>query len=216
MAKKSYAVFGMGHYGFSVARTLSDNGAQVLAVDSDAELIETVSPFIPLCKCADVTSAEAINQLGISNFDVVVVAMADNLEASVMAVTLAKEAGVPCVIAKCGNEMHKKILLRVGADKVVFPETESGTRLAKNLLSSGFLDIAELSPEVSIVEISVKSEWAGKSLSEIDLRKKYALNVIAENVDGKINVNLDPNKPLDTNSKLIVIAETSALEKLGN
>ena len=212
--KKTYAIFGLGRYGMAVAKELTASGAQVIAVDCDPLLIEEAAAFIPICKCADVTDEESLNQLGIANFDVVIVSIADNLEASVMAVTLSKEAGVPTVIAKCGNETHKKILLKVGADKVVFPETESGIRLAKNLLSSGFLDIAELSPEVSIIELDVKKEWIGKSLRQLDLRKRYSLNVVAESVNGKINVNMNPDEALSESKKLIVIAETEALKKL--
>ena len=142
--KKTYAVFGLGRYGIAVARELVENGMEVIAVDIDERIVNAAADELPICKCADITNMDVIRQLGISNVDVVVIAMANNLEASVMAVTLCKEIGVELVIAKCGNEMHQKILIRVGADKVVFPENESGIRLAKNLLSSGFLDIIEL------------------------------------------------------------------------
>ncbi len=216
MSRKSYAVFGLGRYGLAVAEELVANGAQVMAVDSNPESVESAADRIPLCKCADITDPEVIKQLGISDFDTVIVAMADNLEASVMAVSLVKEAGVPHIIAKCGNEIHKRILTKVGADKVVFPETESGIRLAKNLLSSGFLDIADLSDDVSIVEIEIKKDWIGKTLTQLDLRKKYSINVIAENINGKINVSLDPAKPLTKGTKLVIIAETKVLSKIIN
>ena len=133
---KTYAVFGLGRYGSAVAGELIRSGAEVIAVDVDEDIVNTAANTIPFCKCADVTDAEVIDRLGISNVDVVIVSMASNLEASVMATTLCKEAGVPTVIAKCSNEIHKKILLKVGADKVVIPEHESGLRLAKNLVSS--------------------------------------------------------------------------------
>ena len=172
---KTYAVFGLGRYGLSVAKELTRSGAEVIAVDKDKNLVNEAIGFVPVCKCADVTDPDVIKQLGIANIDVVIIAMADSLEAGVMATTLCKEAGVPTVIAKCGNEMHQKILSRVGADKTVFPESESGTRLAKNLLSSGFVDIMELSKGVSVIELDVKPEWVGKNLIELDLRKKYRL-----------------------------------------
>ena len=133
-AKKTYAVFGLGRYGTAVAKELVENGIEVIAVDSDERIVNDSVAYLPVCKCADVTDAEVISRLGIGNVDTVIVCMAGNLEASVMAVTLCKEAGVKTVIAKCANEMHQKILLRVGADQVVFPENESGIRLAKNLL----------------------------------------------------------------------------------
>ena len=131
-----------------------------------------------------------------------------------MAITLCKEAGVKTVIAKCGNEMQQKILQRVGADTVVFPENESGIRLAKNLLSSGFIDMISLSKDVSIIETDVKSEWIGKNLIELNLRKKYGFNIVATKKDGKINVNINPEQILDAQTSLIVIANTSKLKKL--
>ena len=175
----NYAVFGLGRYGKAVAKELVDDGAEVLAVDNNEDVVNAASVEIPYCKCADVTDPEVIKQLGISNMDVVVISMASNLEASVMATMLCKEAGVKTVITKCSSEMNCKILSKVGADQVVLPESESGIRLAKNLLSSGFMDIIELSRDVSMVELSVRPEWEGKTLIELSLRKKYGINVVA-------------------------------------
>ncbi|MBO5280441.1 MAG: TrkA family potassium uptake protein, partial [Clostridia bacterium] len=127
---------------------------------------------------------------------------------------LCKEAGVKTVIAKCANEMHKNILLRVGADQAVFPETESGIRLAKNLLSSGFIDMISLSKDVSMVEIDVKDEWLGKNLIELNLRKKYGINVVAVKKGEKVSVNVNPEQVLDGETTLIVIANTAKLGKL--
>ncbi|MDO5123848.1 MAG: TrkA family potassium uptake protein, partial [Eubacteriales bacterium] len=164
--KKTYAVFGLGRYGTAVARELVDNGMDVVAVDSNQKIVNDASAFLPVCKCADVSDAEVISRLGIKNVDVVVVCMAENLESSIMAVNLCKEAGVSRVIAKCANETHKNILLRVGADQVVIPETEAGTRMARDLLSYGFIDVLSLSRNASLVEITVKDEWVGKNLVE--------------------------------------------------
>ena len=211
---KTYAVLGLGRYGKAVAEELVNNGAEVLAVDIDQNNVNNAIETIPVCKCADITEPEAIKRLGISNIDVVIVAMASNLEASVMAVTLCKEAGVPTVIVKCGNEMHQKILSRVGADKVIFPEKESGTRLAKNLLTSGFSEMIELSDEVSMVEIDVRDEWVGKTLIELSLRKKYSVNVVAIRNGDKISTTVDPALPLEKGMQLIVIANTLKLQKL--
>ena len=125
-----------------------------------------------------------------------------------------KQAGVPLVIVKCADEMHKKILLRIGADRVVLPESESGMRLAKNLLSSGFIDVIELSRNVSMLEIGVKEEWAGKNLIELNLRKKYSINIVAVRENGEVICDIDPNKPLERNMQLIVIADPEKLRKL--
>lgn len=212
--KQTYAVFGLGRYGRAVAKELVENGAEVLAVDIDPELVNDAIDDIPYCKCADVTDEDVITQLGISNMDVVIIAIATNLEASVMATMLCKDAGVKNVIVKCSNEMNCKILSKVGADRVVFPESESGIRLAKNLLSDGFMDIIELSKDVSMIELDVRPEWEGKSLIELNLRRKYSVNVVAIVQDNNVSVNIDPDKPLDKTMKLIVIANVSKLSKL--
>ena len=212
--KKTYAVFGLGRYGTAVAKELVENGQEVIAVDNDQRIIDDVSTFLPVCKCSDITDADVIDRLGIADIDTVIVCMADNLEGSVMAVTLCKEVGVKTVIAKCANEMHQKILLRVGADQVVFPENESGIRLAKNLLSSGFIDMISLSKNVSMVEIDVKNEWIGKNLIELNLRKKYGFNIVAIKKGEDVNVNIRPEQALGGDMKLIVIANTTDLGKL--
>ena len=212
--KKTYAVFGLGRYGIAVARELVSNGVEVIAVDSDERIVNAAADELPICKCADITDSDVIRQLGISNVDVVIIAMANNLEASVMAVTLCKEIGVKTVIAKSANEMHQKILTRVGADKVVFPENESGIRLAKNLLSSGFVDMVSLAKNVSIIELGVKPEWVEKNLIELNLRKKYSINVVAIRKRDSVSVDIDPLAPLQADDKLIVIANTERLAKL--
>lgn len=213
-AKKTYAVFGLGRYGIAVARELVENGMEVVAVDAEQKIVNDAAAYLPVCKCADVTDPEVISRLGIGNIDTVIVCMASHFEGSVMAVTLCKEAGVKNVVAKCANEMQQKILLRVGADKVVFPENESGIRLARNLLSSGFIDMISLSKGVSMIEIDVRDEWYGKNLIELNLRKKYGLNIVAVKKGEMVTVNIDPEQPLEAESTLIVIANTAKLRKL--
>ena len=211
---KNFAVFGLGRYGMAVAKELEENAREVVAVDINPKMVEEAAAYIPICKCADVTDAEVIERLGISNVDTVIICMASNLEASVMAITLCKEIGVKTVIVKCANETHQKILLRVGADKVVFPENESGIRLAKALSNSNFMDLISLSKDVSVVELDVKDEWVGKSLIELNLRKKYSFNVVAIVEERNINVNINPEQPLTKEMKLVVIANTNKLSRL--
>ena len=213
-AKKTYAVFGLGRYGLAVARELVDNGMEVIAVDIEEKIVNDAAAYLPVCKCADISDSEVISRLGIGNIDTAIICMASNFEASVMAITLCKDAGVKTVIAKCASEMQQKILLRVGADQVVFPENESGIRLAKNLLSSGFIDMISLSKDVSIVEIDVKDEWCGKNLIELNLRKKYGFNIVAIKKGEKVNVTINPEQVLDAQTTLIVIANTTKLGKL--
>ena len=211
---KSYAVFGLGRYGRSVAEELVRNGAEVLAVDVDEELVNEAAQVIPVCKCADITDPEVIEKLDIADMDVVVIAMANSLESAVMAITLCKEAGVKEVIVKCVEDMHEKIFKRLGADRVVFPEREAGTRLAKNILSSGFIDAIELSKNVSMVEIQMKPEWVGKNLVQLNLRKKYSINVVAILKDGEVITSINPETPLEKDEQLIVIADTDKVGKL--
>lgn len=211
---QSFAVFGLGRYGKAVAQGLVSSGADVLAVDIDEDVVNAAVPAIPCCRCADTTDPEALRQLGIADIDVVIIAMASHLEESVMTAMLCKEMGVKTVIAKCASEMNCRILRKVGADRAVFPERESGVRLAKNLLSSGFLDIIELSGDVSIVEIDVRPEWVGKSLLELELRKRHRLNVVAIVQNGKTRTDIDPEEPLAADMKLVVIANVEKLNRL--
>lgn len=213
--KQTYAVFGLGRYGKAVAKELVKSGAEVLAVDRNEIVVNAAAAELPYCKCADVTDPEVIRQLGIASIDVVIISMASNLEACVLVTMLCKEIGVKTVIAKCSSEMNCKILSKVGADRVVFPERDSGVRLAKNLLSSGFVDMIELSKDISMVEMEVKPEWEGKTLIELNLRKKYSVNVVAIIRGSEINTLIDPEKPLSKDETLIVIGNISKLSQLG-
>ncbi len=211
---KTYAVFGLGRYGKAVAAELVANGAEVLAVDSDKSAVDDAAALLPVCKCADVTDPDTFKRLGISNIDTVVIAMAGSMEASVMTTMLCKEAGVSNVIAKCKDEIHGRILSRVGADRVLFPETDSGRRLAKNLLSSGFIDMAEISDKVSVVDIEVRPDWVGKSLAELRLREKFSVNVIAVVRDGRADTAVNPSAPIKAGMHLIVVADKEKLRRL--
>lgn len=212
--KKTYAVFGLGRYGMAVASELEARGAELVAIDIDPAAVEEAASSLTVCKCADITDRKVAEQLGIANVDTVIIAMANSFEASVMATMLCKELGVPTVIAKCSNELHRQILRKVGADRVVFPENDSGIRLARNLLTAGFIDMMELSGKVSLVEMEVRGEWAGKSLAELNLRKRYAMNVVALRHGNAVSTAIDPNAPLQKEQTLIVIAETDRLERL--
>lgn len=211
---KTYAVLGLGRYGKAVAKELTDSGAEVLAVDTNQNIVNQAALELPYCKCANITDPEVFYQLGIGDVDTVIIAMASNLEATVMAITLCKEAGVKNVIVKSGNETQSKIYTRLGADKVVFPENESGIRLAKNLLSAGFVDMIELSQDVSMVDLDVQADWVGKNLIQLNLRRKYGINIVAVRINGVVQVDVNPETPLTADMKLIVIADTKKLAKL--
>lgn len=211
---KSYAVLGLGRYGMSVAETLAENGADVLAVDSNIEIVNEAAEKIPLCKCADITDISVLKELGIENIDVVIISMASDLESTILTTSLCKELGVSKIIVKSSNEMHKKILLQIGADEVVIPEKESGVRIAKNLLHSNCVDIMEVSKDVSIIELDMKEEWINKTVIDINFRKKYGINIIAIRDGNKVHTNIKPDLVLTKSMKLIVVIRLSQLKKL--
>jgi len=214
ISNKSYAVFGLGRYGRAVVKELLDNGATVLAVDKNRKIVDELVNEIPICKCADVTEAGVIKQLGISNVDVVIISMAESFEGSVMATMLCKEAGIKRVIVKCSNDSHGNILRKIGADETVVPEREAGVRLAKNLLSAGFIDIADISEDISVLELDIKPEWTGKTLKELDLRKKHNINVMAFKKGDKIDVAVNPDTVVNSDMKMIVMASRSELNRI--
>ncbi len=212
--KKSFAVIGMGRFGRCVAMELYNNGADVMVIDSNSEVINRMAESVTCAISIDVCSAEALKNTGISNMDVVIVAMADSLEPSIMCVMTAKELGVPVVVAKAKDEITGSILKKVGADSVVFPERESGVRISKKLMSDNFLDFFELSDTVDLVEILPKKEWVGKSLKQLNLRKEYKINVVAIKENEDVKVVMDPDEPLMADCPLLVTVKKSDLKRL--
>ncbi len=195
--KYSYAVIGMGRFGYSVALELANAGADVLAIDLNEERVRAVAEHVTCAIRADITDAETVEGLGLGNMDVVVVAVGRSMDASILATISAKESGAAHVIAKAQDEMHAKILKKVGADRVVIPEKETGERIARGIMNGNFLDFFELSEKVSMVEIAVQNTWLGKNLKELDFRRKYRVNVIAYEAEGEeMIVNIPPDMPL--------------------
>ncbi len=212
--KKSFAVFGLGKFGESIAMELAQAGAEVLAVDMDEEKVHEIASHVTCAMKADVCDVETMESMGISNMDGVIVAITSNLNASVMATILAKEAGVPFVLAKSADQIHATILKKIGADKVIVPEKESGMRVARLLLAGNFIEFIELSDKIRMIEIAVKKEWNGKTLRQLNLRKKHSLNVVCVRKDGEIVLNIDPDVPLTDNYSLIVIVDKNNIAKL--
>lgn len=213
--RKQYAVFGLGSFGESVAVTLQELGCEVVVVDNHMERIENISPYVSYAVQADIEDPEVIRSLGARNLDGVVVAVADDMEASIMATLVSKEIGVPYVLAKAKNDLHAKVLKKIGADSIIFPEKEIGQSVARNLVSCEFVDWISLSPDYSITEIAVPEKWIGKSLSEIDVRRTKDVNVVGVRIGEKIQVTIDPEEPLQKEMMLIMIGSNEALEKFG-
>ena len=215
MRKKEYGVFGLGKFGMAVAVTLAESGNSVIAVDMDPDRVDEAAQSVTCAMVADVTDPDVLDNLGISNLDCVIIGVSTNMQASIMATILTKEKGVGFVVAKAENEIHKHILEKVGADKIVFPEAEMGTRLARNLMGGEFVDLVELSKEFSMVEMPVPSEWIGKSLRELDVRGSYGLNIIGVKRGGDLKVNLNPEKPKEKEMTLVIVGKNSDFAKIG-
>lgn len=212
--RKEFVVFGLGKFGLSVAKTLADNGCQVMAVDSEQSKVEEIAEDVTYAVCTDVTDADAIHSLGIRNFDGAVVAIGENLEASVLVTIIAKEMGIPYVLAKAQTELQAKVLKKVGADKVIFPEKESGIRIANNLISGNFFDAVELSTKYSMLDLDVPSEWIGKSLRELNLRATKKINIIGIKRNDEFEITPDPDAPLAEDDILVIIGKNQTLTKL--
>lgn len=212
--KKQYAVFGLGSFGESVAVTLQSLGCEVVAVDNHMERIENIANKVSYAMKADIGDPEVIRSLGTRNLDGVVVAVADDMEASVMATLVSKELGVPYVLAKAKTELHATVLRKIGADAVIFPEMEMGARIAKNLMSANFADWITLSDDYSIVETLVPKHWIGRSIQELDVRRKYGVNVVATKMGEEVEVNPDPQKPLEPGTVLILVGRNEELERI--
>lgn len=203
----------MGDFGQSVAITLAKNGCDVLAVDIHEDKIQDIADYVSMAVKTDLCDQDALRSLNIKNLDVVVVAVGDNMEAGVMATILAKEAGVPYILAKAKNEIYAKVLRKVGADEIIFPEIAMGQRIAKGLMTGKFIDLLELSSKFSLTEIRVSQGWVGKTLRELKLRDRYGVNVIARKTGEEIEMDLNPDQPLELGSIYIMAGSNSALEQ---
>ena len=213
MMNRQFAVLGLGSFGWSVALTLEKMGCDVLAVDDSFEKIQEISEQVSYAVKADVSDPEALQALGGRNLDGAVVAVSENFEASVMATMICKEMGIPKVLAKAKDTLQGTILKKVGADAVVYPEIEMGSRVAKNLVAREFTDWIELSDDYSLVEAAVPKSWVGKCLAELKVRERFDVNVVGIILNGEVDVTFDPQKPLPAEGILILIGAIDVLEK---
>ena len=211
---KSIAVFGIGRFGRSLALTLSESGADVMVVDGDENVIEKIADKVTYAIKADLKSAEAIQALGLEDMDAVVVAMGSDLKASIMSVMVSKEMGVPFVTAKAADDRMGAILTKVGADKIIYPEEETGERTARVLASDTFAELFDIDDNLSIIEMHPKKEWIGKNLIELNLRGKFNVNVIAIKDANKMHSSIDPKKPLTEDDMLYVIMDKKDIRNI--
>lgn len=216
MKDKNVLVLGLGRFGSALARKLFEKGVEVMAVDRDYTKVQKLADQVTYAAQADMTDEETMRELGINNFDIAVIATGSNIEASIEATLLCKDAGIATVIAKATNITHERILQKIGADKIIFPELESGERLARVISGSNLLEFIEFSSEFSLAEIRVHEAWVGKNLMELDFRKEYNLNVVAFERDGKTLINPNPTTLIEKNDLIVLIGKSEDVDKISN
>ncbi|MEI3162360.1 MAG: TrkA family potassium uptake protein [Lachnospirales bacterium] len=213
MKNKQFAVIGLGRFGTAVTKTLAENGYDVLCCDKDMAIVKRIEPYVTKAIQIDVMNENSVEALGLNNFDVVIIAIGDSLESSVMATMYAKEAGVKKVIVKAQNLSEKKILEKIGADKVIMPEVDSGKRLAINLITTNVIEYISFSEKFAMAEIAPLKEWIGKTLSQANIRAKYGFNVVAIKENDNVIVTPKPDDVINDISILVIIGESSQIQK---
>jgi trk system potassium uptake protein TrkA len=214
LTQRQFVVIGLGRFGTSVAQTLYSLGNDVLAIDSDEDRVQNISDSVTQAIQADATDENSLRSIGVRNFDVAVVTIGSDLQASVMATLLVKELGVGYTIAKANSELHAKVLYKIGADKVVLPERDMGVRVAHNLVSTNILDYIELSSDFSIAEVIAPQEWYGKNLENLSIRANYGINIVAIKKKEEINVSPTAGDVIEEGDIIVAIGGTEELNKL--
>lgn len=211
---KNVIVLGIGRFGEATATKLYEKGIYVTAVDNNYKKIEKIANNVSSAIQADITEEVAMKSLGISNYDIAIIATGTDLEASIQATLICKDSGVKQVIAKAISKSHARILTKIGADKIVFPELDTGERLAKMISGKNILDLNQFSTDYSLCEVKAKKEWIGKTLIELDFRNKYKVNVIAFKRYQDMILDFDPDLPIEKEDSLIVIGSNENADKL--
>ena len=209
---KSFIVLGLGRFGRNVAASLFDLGYEVLAVDNNPQIIQEIVSSVTHAVVADATDEAALRSLGVRNFDMAIVAIGDDIEASILTTVILKDLGVQKVLVKANSDLHAKILKKIGADEIVFPEKEMGERIAHNITQSNILDYINLSPEYSIIETTVPKKWNEKTLKEINVRAKYGINIMAVKHGALINIAPNAEDKLYSGDVLVVIGSNLDLD----
>ncbi len=211
-----YAVLGLGRFGESVVRFLAENGKDVLACDKNPETVQKLANVATHVVRADVGDEDTLEALGLNNFDYLIIALASDMESTIMATMFAKEAGVKKIIVKAKNKTHESLLKKIGADRVVLPEKEMGARVAQSLLNRNILEHINLSDKYSMAEIPPIKDWVGKSLVESEIRNNYRLNVIVLKRGKKIIVSPSANEVIEENDILIVVGSNVDINAVGD
>lgn len=211
---KSYVVIGLGPFGFALSRQLSNLGEEVLAMDMRADLVQQISADVTHAVVGDARDKEVLKALGVRNLDCAVIAIGDNLAASVLIAMNLKELEVPYVVCKAHDETHRKVLKKLGVDRVLIPEQESAQRLARSLNSHNVLDYIELSEDCGILDVPAPKGWQGKTIRELNVRAKLGVNIIAVENGGKTNVSPAADYVIQPGDTMVVLGDNIALEKV--
>ena len=211
---KSYIVVGLGRFGTEVARQLCLQGCEVLAMDNRSDLVQQIASDVTHAVVADARDKDVLKALGVKDFDCAIVAIGGDLSASVLATMNIKELGVPYVVCKAHDDTHRRVLEKIGADRVTIPEQENAARLARSLSSLNVLDYIELSEDYGIVEIPSPRDWHDKTLKDLNVRAKLGVNILAIRRGGKINVSPAADFLICEGDVMVVLGDTIALEKV--
>ena len=211
---KNYIVIGLGRFGSAIARQLCSLGAEVLALDVRSELVQQVANEVTHAVVGDAQDKEVLRALGVRNFDCAIIAIGDDLAASVLTTMNLKELGVPYIVCKAHDETHRRVLEKLGVDRVVIPEQEHAQRLGRSLYSHNVLDYIELSEAYGILEVPAPKPWIGKSLKELNVRAKLGVNIIAVENGKKTNVSPPADYAIREGDLLVVLGDNYALEAL--
>ena len=211
---KQYLVLGLGRFGESLAMTLYKMGHEVLAVDSDADLVDSIAPHVTQAIQIDATDESALQSLGVRNFDAAIVSIGQNMRDSILVCVLLKELGVPYLIAKATDELHAKVLRKVGVDRVVFPERDMGMRLAKSLLTPNVLELIDLSDDYQLMETILPAKWAGETIIGIDVRKRFGVSILAIHRGKEFFVSPEADFAFEAGDILLVLGKKDDIENL--
>ncbi|MBN2899266.1 MAG: TrkA family potassium uptake protein [Clostridia bacterium] len=214
--KRQFCIIGCGRFGATVANKLTELGCEVMVIDTNEETIQNIANDVTYAVQADATDENSLKSIGVRNFDVVVISIGENIQSSILVTLMVKELGVRHIVAKAQNELHGKVLSKIGANRIVYPEKEMGIRIAKNLVSDNILDYIELAPDYSIMEVLALDEWIGKNLVEINMRAKYGVNVMAIKHGTEINIAVTADITIKEGDILVVIGHNDDLKKIEN
>ena len=210
---KSILLIGLGRFGRHIALKLNALNHQVMAIDHNEERVNALLPFVTNAQIGDSTNEEFLAALGVGNYDACIVAIGDNFQNSLETTYLLKELGARKIIARASKEMQEKFLLRNGADEVVYPEKQLAAWTAIRCSSEHILEYIELDDEYAIFEVEIPSAWSGKSILELDIRKKHGINILGVRTNGKLNMNITPNTVFGHGTSVLVLGQEKAVHK---